>query len=154
MPECYSVLSLNGLRSCKFLSRSDLVLISFWMLTIPWIFLEPISFYWCVSRSVFQTKVAHLCFCLVRIKMPLLIYLKTSLCNLPHECPKTSEIAMRLCDWPRPTQGLPGPSGPERRKSPKRVPRAKVPSLVHHIAATQIDAQRRFLATQVISPIS
>ena len=25
------------------------------------------------------------------------------------------------CDWPRPTQGLPGPSGPEPRKSPKRV---------------------------------
>ena len=26
-----------------------------------------------------------------------------------------------FCDWPRPTQGLPSPSGPEPRKSPKRV---------------------------------
>ena len=27
----------------------------------------------------------------------------------------------KACDRPRPTQGLPGPSGPEPRKSPKRV---------------------------------
>ena len=27
----------------------------------------------------------------------------------------------KLCDRPRPTQGLPSPSGPEPRKSPKRV---------------------------------
>ena len=30
------VLCLNGLKLYKFVSRSDLVLISFWMLTIPW----------------------------------------------------------------------------------------------------------------------
>ena len=64
------VLSLNGLKICKFASPSHLVLISFWMLTVPWIF-DPISFYRRASRFVvFQTKVAHLCFCLVRIKMP------------------------------------------------------------------------------------
>ena len=45
-----------------FRSRSDLVLISFWMLTMLWIF-YPISFYRRVSRFVvFQTKVAHSCF--------------------------------------------------------------------------------------------
>ena len=32
------VLSLSGLKLCKFVSRSDLVLISFWMLSIPWFF--------------------------------------------------------------------------------------------------------------------
>ena len=42
-PKCYPVLSLEGLELCKFISRSDLVLISLWMLTMPWIF-SPISF--------------------------------------------------------------------------------------------------------------
>ena len=68
------VLSLHGLTFCKFVSRSYLVLISFWTLTMPWI-LYPISF--CRRFSSFvalQTKVAHLCFCLVHIKMPLLIW--------------------------------------------------------------------------------
>ena len=64
----------NGLEVRKFVSRSDLVLISFWMLPMPWIF-YPISFYRRRVRrasrfKVFQTKVAHLC---VRIKVPLLI---------------------------------------------------------------------------------
>ena len=37
---------------------------------------SPISFYRRVSRFVaFQTKVEHLCFCLVRTKVPLLIYI-------------------------------------------------------------------------------
>ena len=58
--ECSPVLSINGLKSFKFVSRSDLVLISFWMLTEPWIF-YPISFYRRVSHFVvFQRKVAHL----------------------------------------------------------------------------------------------
>ena len=38
---CYPVLSPDGLKLCKFVSRSDLVLISFWMLTIPWTPQEP-----------------------------------------------------------------------------------------------------------------
>ena len=51
---------------CKLVSRSDLVLISFWMLTMPWIFV--------LSRSTGVSEtVAHLCFCLVRINMPLLV---------------------------------------------------------------------------------
>ena len=66
--ECYPVLSLHGLKLCKFVSRSYLVLISCWMLTMPWIFYS-ISFYSRASRFVaFQTKVAQFCFCLVRIK--------------------------------------------------------------------------------------
>ena len=58
MLACYPVMPLHGLRICKFVSRSDLVLISFWMLTNPWIF-HPISFYRRVSRFIaFWTKVA------------------------------------------------------------------------------------------------
>ena len=69
----HPVLSLDGLKLYKFVSRSDLVLISLWMLTMLWIF--PISFNRRVSLFVvFQTKVAHPCFCLVRINMPLLLY--------------------------------------------------------------------------------
>ena len=49
-------------------ANSYLVSSSFWMLTTPWI-LYP----------AFQTKVAHLCFCLVRIKIPLLTCFHTSL---------------------------------------------------------------------------
>ena len=65
----------NAALSCPFMAsnyaNSHLVPISFWMLTMPWIF-NPISFYRRVSRFVvFPTKVAHSCFCLVRIKMPL-----------------------------------------------------------------------------------
>ena len=46
----------------QFVSGSNLVLISFWMLTMPWI-LCPTSFYRRVSRFVvFQTLVAHSCF--------------------------------------------------------------------------------------------
>ena len=66
--------------SCPFMASNYvnpyLVLVSFWshsgiwMLTMPWIF-HPISFCSRASRFVvFQTKVAHLCFCLVHIKMP------------------------------------------------------------------------------------
>ena len=52
----------------NFVSHSDLTLISSWMLTMPWKF-YPISFSRRPSRfAVFQTEVAHLCFCLVRIK--------------------------------------------------------------------------------------
>ena len=70
---CYPVLPLHGLKLCKFVSRSDLVLISFWMLTTPWIF-YPISLFRRASRLiVFATKVAPECFCLVRLKVPLLI---------------------------------------------------------------------------------
>ena len=73
MQECYPVLSLHGLKY----ANSCLVPVSFWMLTMPWIF-NPISFNRRVSRCVAsQTKVAHLCFCLVRIKMSLLICSKT-----------------------------------------------------------------------------
>ena len=53
------------LKLCKFVSRSDLVLISFWMLSNPWFFF---SYLVCRRTSRFavpQTKVAHLCFCLV-----------------------------------------------------------------------------------------
>ena len=58
----------------QFASRSDLVLISFWMLTIPWIFHPISSFYRRMSRfEAFQTKVAHLCFYFARIELPLLI---------------------------------------------------------------------------------
>ena len=32
--ECCPVLSFHGLKLCKFVSRSDLILISFWVLTI------------------------------------------------------------------------------------------------------------------------
>ena len=54
------ILVHTGMLPC----HSDLVLISFWMLTMPWI-CYPISFYGRVSRFVaFQTKVAHLCLCL------------------------------------------------------------------------------------------
>ena len=57
-------LVFDGLKLCKFVSPSDLVLISFWMLTMPWI-VDPISFYRRASRfAAFQTKVARLCFCL------------------------------------------------------------------------------------------
>ena len=60
MLDCYPVLSLHGLL-CKFVSRSDVVLISFWMLTIPGIFWKPISFYRHVSRFVvFQASGALL----------------------------------------------------------------------------------------------
>ena len=46
----------SWLKLCKFVARSDLVLISFWMLTIPGIF-YPISFYRRASRFVvFETK--------------------------------------------------------------------------------------------------
>ena len=59
------LVALDDLKLCKinlFVSRSDLILISFWMLTMPWIFYS-ISFYRRVSRFVvFQTKVAPLCF--------------------------------------------------------------------------------------------
>ena len=62
----------NAALSCPFMAsnyaNSYVVLISFWMLTMPWI-LNPISFYRRPSRfAAFQTRVAHLCFCLVRIK--------------------------------------------------------------------------------------
>ena len=62
----------NPTLSCLYMAsnyaNSYLVPISFWMLTRPWIF-YPISFCRRVSRFVvLQTKVAHLCFCLVRIK--------------------------------------------------------------------------------------
>ena len=52
---------LMALKLCKFVSRSDLVLISFWMLTIPWIF-DPISFYGASRFIVFQTKNGALLF--------------------------------------------------------------------------------------------
>ena len=41
---------------------------------MPWIFLSYLVLQACISFVVFQTKVAHLCVCLVRIKMPLLIW--------------------------------------------------------------------------------
>ena len=44
-------LALHGLKLCKSVSRSDLVLISFWMLTMPWIF-YPISLFRRASRFV------------------------------------------------------------------------------------------------------
>ena len=63
----------NAALSCPFMAsahgNSYLVLISFWTLTMPWIF-YPISRF-----VVLPTKVAHLCFCLVRIEMPLLVCL-------------------------------------------------------------------------------
>ena len=65
-------LVIHGLKLYKFVSRSDLVLILFWMLTMPWNF-YPFSFYRRVSHFVaFQAQVAHLRFCLVRIQMWLL----------------------------------------------------------------------------------
>ena len=78
----YPVLSLDGIRLSKFVSRSDLVLDADRSLD----FLEPkkpkemlvvcylaISLYRRASRFVaFQTKVAHYCFCLLRINMPFL----------------------------------------------------------------------------------
>ena len=71
--------------SCSFTASnyadSYLVPISFWSRSGCWpclgiiILSDPISFYRRVSRFVvFQAKMAHLCFCLVRIKMPLLTY--------------------------------------------------------------------------------
>ena len=66
-------LALHGLKLCKSVSRSDLVLISFWMLTMSWIF-YLISLFRRASRFIlFSTKVAPECFCLVRLKKPLLI---------------------------------------------------------------------------------
>ena len=69
----------NATLSCPFVAsnhaNSYLVPISFWSRSGCWPCLEfvyPISFYRRASRFVvFQTKVAHLCFCLVRIQMPL-----------------------------------------------------------------------------------
>ena len=59
----YPVLSLHDLNLCKFVSRSNLDLISFWMLTIPWTFQEPISFYRRISHFVvFQDKSGTLLF--------------------------------------------------------------------------------------------
>ena len=58
----------------SFRSRSDLVLDADHSLD----FFYPISFCRRASRFVaFQTKVAHLCSCLVRLEMPLLILLET-----------------------------------------------------------------------------
>ena len=48
MLECYPIFSLDNLKLCKIVSRSDLVLISFWMLTIPWIF-YPLVLQTCIS---------------------------------------------------------------------------------------------------------
>ena len=44
------------------------------MLTIPWLFKSDLVLQRVSRFVVFQTKVALLCFCLVRIKMPLLTY--------------------------------------------------------------------------------
>ena len=67
-------LSLHGLKLCKFVSRSDVILISDRALDF-----YPILFYRRASRcAAFQTKVVHLCFALVRIKMPLLMYFQPS----------------------------------------------------------------------------
>ena len=68
----------NATLPCPFMASNYanwyLVPISFWMLTMPCIF-YPISFCRRVSHLVvLQTKVAHLCFCLVRIQMPLLMW--------------------------------------------------------------------------------
>ena len=85
------ILVHTGMLPCLALSwpqimQIRIVLISFWMLTMPWIFC-PISFCRLVSRfALFQTKMAHLCFCLVRIKMPLLICLyKVYTSNAQHD---------------------------------------------------------------------
>ena len=40
------------------------------MLVVPYLALQA-----CIAFVAFQTRVAYFCFCLVRIKMPLLTYL-------------------------------------------------------------------------------
>ena len=63
----------------SFRSRSDPVLDADHALDVFY----PILFYRRASRFVaFQTKVARLCFCLVRIKMPLLICIHIELNSL------------------------------------------------------------------------
>ena len=62
------VFSLHGFKLCKFVARSDLVLDADHVLDLlSYLVLQRVSRF-----VVFQTKVAHLCFCLVRIKMRLL----------------------------------------------------------------------------------
>ena len=68
MLECYPVLSLHGLKLCKFVSRSDLVsdlvvdvdhALDFFILSYSTA---------CISSCSVSDKVAYLCFCLVRIR--------------------------------------------------------------------------------------
>ena len=53
-------------------ANSYLVPISFWMLTMPWIFFSDLAFQACISFYSVLDKVAPECFCLVRLKMPFL----------------------------------------------------------------------------------
>ena len=99
MLACYPVLPLNGLKLCNFVSRSDLVPILFWMLTMSWI-MYPISFCRRASRFVvFQTRGVHSCFCLVRIKIPLLTWLRGPLFPL-----QSHPFLLPICSllWVRP----------------------------------------------------
>ena len=87
--------------SCPFMASNYvnlyLVPISFWMLNMPWI-LDPISFYRRASRCVvFQTKVAHLCFCLVCIKMSLLIWAGGGVTNSKKTSTGTKVYFSRRC---------------------------------------------------------
>ena len=55
MLACYHVLSLDGLKLCKLVSHSDLVPVSFLVLTIPWTFRAAsflVSYYRRASRFV------------------------------------------------------------------------------------------------------
>ena len=65
---CYPVLSLNGLKLCKFVSRSDLILDADHSLD----FLSYLVLQACILFCSVSDKSGALLFCLVRIKMPLL----------------------------------------------------------------------------------
>ena len=92
----------------SFRSRSDLVLDADHALE----FLEPISFYKCASRFVvFQTKMAHFSFCLVRIKMSLLTW---------HGATKTEaarEAVIKRLDVGTPVEGQLVTSEPARAQN-------------------------------------
>ena len=73
--------------SCPFLASkhatSYLVPISFWMLTMPWIFFSDLAFQACISFCSVLDKVAPECFGLVRLKVPLLICIQAHFDQIP-----------------------------------------------------------------------
>ena len=59
-----------------------------------------------------------------------------------------SSTTLKTCNWPRPTQDLPGPSGPrtpqESEKSPERVPRGRAPKVPKERAPSEKSPNVRF----------
>ena len=155
--ECCPVWSLHGLKLCKSVSRSDLVPISFWMLTTPWI-LYPIWFDRHASRFVvFQTKLAHSFFCLVPINMLLLMccgsFVPGSLCGESCErqkVPQSPKPRKIQTQWAkRDTVVSRGKNSPDRAS--RLIPLFNlVPTIVSKIVSEIVPR----IASQIVSHLS